>query len=450
MFIPHTKDDIERMLKTIGVASVDDLYRDATSIDSISPDDLDLPPGKDVIKLARHMEQLSSKNTLSGAACFCGGGAYRHYVHPAVDQLIARSEFLTAYTPYQSEVSQGTLQSIFEFQTMVASLMGTDVANASMYDGAGGAAEAVLMASRIKRGGDILMSAALHPEYRQTIRSYLHAFEGRIIEIPFDRGSGSTPAGEIEKLMSGSVAAVVIGYPNFFGVIEDLEAAAGAAHKHGALLISATAEAVALGLLEAPGRLGADIAVCEGQPLGLPVSFGGPGIGLFGCSAGYVKQMPGRLVGRTTDADGHEAYVLTLAMREQHIRRERATSNICTNHSLCALAVTIHLSLLGPEGLRKQAEICAHKMRMLRERLKKTGVVEPLFTGPCFNEMVMRVTGPSPEELAAGLAEKNILAGPPLGRWYGGLGDCMLVAVTECIDEGDMENICSAIDGLVS
>jgi glycine dehydrogenase subunit 1 len=447
MFIPHTKDDIRRMLDVIGAGSVDELYSAATGIDPVDPAALQLPDRKDIVRLSGHLARLSARNTLAGAACFCGGGVYNHLVHPAVDQLLARTEFLTAYTPYQSEVSQGTLQFIFEFQTMAASLLGMEVANASMYDGASAAAEAALMAMRLKGREGVLVSSALHPEYRQTIRSYLHAFEERCTEIPFDPRSGATLPSEIQKRLGEGTAAVIVGYPNFFGVIEDLEAAAQVTHAGGALLVSVTAEGVSLGLLEAPGSLGADIAVCEGLSLGLPMSFGGPGVGLFGCRADHVKQMPGRLVGRTVDADGRTAYVLTLAMREQHIRRERATSNICTNHSLCALAVTIHLSLMGPVGLRKQAEICAHRAADLFDRLAATGVLEPVFIGPVFNEKAMKVKGTVPERLILSLAEKGVLLGPALGRWYDTLGDAILVSATECIDDGDMENLCRLLEG---
>jgi len=447
MFIPHTQDDVRKMIEAIGVESVDDLYRQATGIDPVAAGDLDLPAAMDLAGLTRHLEELSGRNTLRNAACFAGGGAYRHIVHPAVDQLLARTEFLTAYTPYQSEVSQGTLQSIFEFQTIAASLLGVDAANASMYDGASAAAEASLMAARATRRGTVLVSAALHPEYRRTIASYLHAFEGGIVEIPVEQKTGATDLAAAAGRLDGSAAALVMGYPNFFGVIEDLEAAAKLAHDAGALLVSATAEGASLGLLEAPGAAGADIAVCEGLSLGLPMSFGGPGVGLFGCSSKFVKQMPGRLVGKTVDADGRGAFVLTLAMREQHIRRERATSNICTNHSLCALAVTIHLSLLGPEGFRRQAGLCAHKTRLLASRLEETGLMERRFEGPIFNELVMKVRGMKPEELIARLAEKRILAGPWLGRWYDSLGDCMLVAATECTRDEDIDNLCSTIRG---
>jgi glycine dehydrogenase subunit 1 len=449
MFIPHTKQDIARMLKRIGASSVDDLYRRATGLDSVSPVSLELPAAMDMLNLGRHLERLSSKN-LRDAACFCGGGAYHHWVHPAVDQLIARTEFLTAYTPYQSEASQGTLQSIFEFQTMAASLLGIDVANASMYDGASATAEAALMACRIKGRGTIVLSEALHPEYGQTVRSYLHASEVKVIDVPWDAASGATSSSALDRALGGDVAAVVLGYPNVLGVIEDIEAAAQLAHRADALLVSSTAEAVALGLLEAPGSMGADIAVCEGLSLGLPMSFGGPGVGLFGCCGAHVKQMPGRLVGKTVDADGKDAYVLTLAMREQHIRRERATSNICTNHSLCALAVTIHLSLLGPEGFRKQAEICAHRTRSLVRKLRDTALLEPVFSGPWFNETVMRVKEIPPDVLVDRLAAKNILIGPSLGRWYEKLADCILVSATECVDESDMDDLCSAIRGIRS
>jgi glycine dehydrogenase subunit 1 len=448
MYIPHTPDDVRRMLEVVGVSSVDELYRRATAVEPVPAVDFELPDAMDLAGLTRRLEELSDRSSLKSAACFAGGGAYAHLVHPVVDQLIARTEFLTAYTPYQSEVSQGTLQSIFEFQTIAASLLGVDAANASVYDGASATAEAALMAARITRRGVVLVSAALHPEYRRTIASYLHAFEGGVVEIPFDEKTGATDLAAAAGRLDGNAAVLVMGYPNFFGVIEDMEAAAKLAHDAGALLVSSTAEAAALGLLEAPGAAGADVAVCEGLSLGLPMSFGGPGVGLFGCSSKFVKQMPGRLVGKTVDADGRDAYVLTLAMREQHIRRERATSNICTNHSLCALAVTIHLCLLGPEGFRRQAGLSAHKARLMAAKLEEAGVMERRFEGPFFNELVMKVRGMKPEEMISRLSKKGILAGPALGRWYDGLGDCMLLAATECTRDEDMDSLCSTIRGI--
>jgi glycine dehydrogenase subunit 1 len=448
MYIPHTPDDVRRMLEVVGVSSVDELYRRATAVEPVPAGDFELPDAMDLAGLTRRLEELSDRSSLKSAACFAGGGAYAHLVHPVVDQLIARTEFLTAYTPYQSEVSQGTLQSIFEFQTIAASLLGVDAANASVYDGASATAEAALMAARITRRGVVLVSAALHPEYRRTIASYLHAFEGGVVEIPFDEKTGATDLAAAAGRLDGNAAVLVMGYPNFFGVIEDMEAAAKLAHDAGALLVSSTAEAAALGLLEAPGAAGADVAVCEGLSLGLPMSFGGPGVGLFGCSSKFVKQMPGRLVGKTVDADGRDAYVLTLAMREQHIRRERATSNICTNHSLCALAVTIHLCLLGPEGFRRQAGLSAHKARLMAAKLEEAGVMERRFEGPFFNELVMKVRGMKPEEMISRLSKKGILAGPALGRWYDGLGDCMLLAATECTRDEDMDSLCSTIRGI--
>jgi len=453
MFTPHTKQDIERMLAAVGASSIDELYASATCLGAgeCLPARVDLPPAHDPVSLLRRLEGLAARNAADGAACFCGGGAYAHLLHPAVDQLTLRSEFLTAYTPYQAEASQGTLQAVFEFQTAAAALLGTEAANASMYDGASAAAEAVLMAQRMTGRSGVVLSGALHPEYRRTIATYLAPLGSEALEAPYDRRSGATDAGAVRRV-AGGAAAVVVGYPNFFGVVEELGPLAAAAHDAGALLVTATAEATALGLVEAPGALGADIAVGEGQALGLPLGFGGPGVGLFGCGAAAMKHMPGRLVGRTVDRDGRTAYVLTLAMREQHIRRERATSNICTNHGLMALAVTMHLSLLGPRGLAAQARISAARCRQLVGALTAIPGVSQVFDGPFYDETVLRVPGtPGAREFLDRLAAEGIVAGPWLGRWreYGELADCVIVCATELVRGEDIERLARAVRGVL-
>jgi glycine dehydrogenase subunit 1 len=371
-------------------------------------------------------------------------------VHPAVDQILTRSEFLTAYTPYQSEVSQGTLQSVFEFQTMVAGLLGTEIANASMYDGASAAAEGALMARRITRRDKVLVSEALHPEYRQVIRTYMSGLADpgveETIEVPFTKDTGRTDARELEERLGGDVAAVVVGYPNAFGVVEDVRALAEAAHAAGALLVTATAEPVALGLLEAPAAMGADVATAEGQALGLPVSFGGPGVGLFGCRKKDARHMPGRLVGRTVDPMGRHGYALTLAMREQHIRRERATSNICTNQGLCALGVTVHLALLGPQGLREQAVLSTARAHEVAERVGAVEGMEVVFEAPFFNEVAVRSNKVVVTELTEELSRRGIIAGPALGRWYPDLADCLLLATTECTTDEHVSALVSALE----
>ena len=335
------------MLERIGVAHIDELFASIPETHRWNGA-LDLEPALDEPRLMQHLSALANASEGARMLSFLGGGMYRHHVPPAVDQLLQRSEFYTAYTPYQAELSQGTLQAIFEFQTIVCELFGTDVANASMYDGASGAAEAVLMARRIKRRPHIVLSSALHPEYTETIRTYVRGLddEGMLSLAPI-AADGRTDWQAAKELMSDQTAAMLVGYPNFFGCVEDLDAAREAADTHGALLITATAEPYALSVLRAPGACGADICVGEGQALAVPPQYGGPGVGLFGASQAFVRQMPGRLVGRTVDADGQPGFVLTLSTREQHIRREKATSNICTNHGLIALAMAMRTALLG-------------------------------------------------------------------------------------------------------
>ncbi|MBW2262127.1 MAG: aminomethyl-transferring glycine dehydrogenase subunit GcvPA [Deltaproteobacteria bacterium] len=451
MYTPHTDEDIRRMLERIGVGSVDELFARAVPGEMLTSGGFeDVPEAMDLASLIKTMRALSDRNTASCiGSCFAGGGAYAHLVHPAVDQIISRSEFLTAYTPYQAEVSQGTLQAVFEFQTMVAELLGTQVANASMYDGASAAAEAALMARRVTKRNKVLVSEALHPEYRHVIRTYLAGLapEGveEVLTIGYAKDTGATDTVALAGRLGDDVAAVVVGYPNVFGVVEDLTSIAKAAHDAGALLVTATAEPVSLGILEAPAVLGADIPTAEGQALGLPVSFGGPGVGLFGCSKKKARHMPGRLVGRTVDTRGKNGYVLTLAMREQHIRRERATSNICTNQGLCALAVTVHLSLLGPEGLREQALMSAANAHALRERIAALDGFEDVFDGPFFNEFAIRSKRVPVADLIEGLAERRLLAGPALGRWYPELANVLLVSTTECLCTQDMDALVAAL-----
>src|SRR6266436_2689249 len=357
-FIPHTEADVAAMLETIGVAHLDDLVAHVPEkLRAIAA--INLASGTDEAEVAAEVTALAARN--SGAldfVSFLGGGYYRHYVPAAVRAITARAEFATSYTPYQPEASQGTTQMIFEFQTLITQLTGLEVANASMYDGASAAAEAVLMARRIlPKRGVVAISRALWPDYRATIRTYLSALGGiEIVEVPFDETTGATSAVALDRVANDRLLCTVTGYPNAFGIIEPLGTIAEITHRAGGIAISATAEGIALGLLRAPGDLGIDIAVGEGQSFGMPLQFGGPGLGFMAARMTHLRQMPGRLVGQTRDRDGRRAFCLTLATREQHIRRERATSNICTNHSLCALAVAVYLSLMGKRGLRDLAE----------------------------------------------------------------------------------------------
>ena len=429
-FIPHTADDIAAMLATIGVASIDDLLAHV-------PDELrrtaaiKLERGLDEAEVVATMTRLAARNR-DGVefTSFLGGGYYRHYVPAVVRAITARAEFATGYTPYQPEASQGTTQAIFEFQTLITQLTGLEVANASMYDGASAAAEAVLMARRVlPKRHVVAMSRALWPDYRATIRTYLAAqTDLELVEVPFDQATGATDSGAMQRLANDRLLCTVTGYPNLFGVIEPLGEIAGLTHRAGGLAIAVTAEALALGLLKSPGELGADLAVGEGQSFGIAPQFGGPGLGFMAARLAQVRLMPGRLVGETHDRNGRHAYCLTLATREQHIRRERATSNICTNHSLCALAATVYLTVTGRRGLR---ELAARNVELAHQAatLLAAAGIRPRFSGSFFNEFVVATAAPG-GAIAHGMNNK-VIAGVALDRDYPELPDGLLIAVTE-------------------
>ncbi len=427
-YIPHTEYDIQAMLAVLGVDCVEDLIRHLPA-DLRKHATLNLAPGLAESEIIKRLTVLSEQQT-GPELPFLGAGAYPHLVPVVVDQIVQRAEFATAYTPYQPEVSQGTLQVIFEFQSLVASLLGLEVANASMYDGASATAEAVLMAKRIlPKRSLVLVARSLHPQYRQVIQTYLDGFPGlALVELGWDAAGRLDPAALAQHL-DERVCGVVVGYPNVFGVIEDVAAVGRAAQDVGALTLSVTPESAALGILKSPGELGADIAVAEGQSLGIPLSYGGPGLGLFACRSRYVRNMPGRLVGETVDQDGRRGFVLTLATREQHIRRERATSNICTNHGLCALAATVFLCLLGKQGLRELALRNVKNSHYLADLLQQAAGVQPCFTSPFFNEFVMTV--PHARTVWAHLKDRGLIAGIVLEDWYPELQDCLLVCATE-------------------
>ncbi len=424
-YLPHTPDDVQTMLATIGARSVDALFTSIPKDVSLQRP-LALPPALDEAQLMAELEALAAKN--HSAPPFLGAGAYPHHVPAVVDQLLLRSEFYTAYTPYQPEIAQGTLQAIFEFQTMVALLTGCEVANASMYDGATASAEAALMALRLGKGArEIVVARSLHPEYRRTIRTYLQSLGVNLVEVGYGKDGRIDPAA-LEKALANKPAAFICGYPNFFGVVEDLAAIGAMTRAQGTLLVTATQESLALGLVQAPGALGADIAVGEMQSFGNGISFGGPGLGFFATREAFVRAMPGRLCGATVDKNGKRGFVLTLSTREQHIRREKATSNICSNHALCALAATIHLSVLGRRGLHELAVLNYRRARYLREALAARGIGAS-FTGPVFNEFVANV--PGARRAHARAAAAGIVAGLPLGAEFGDLGDGLLLCATE-------------------
>lgn len=435
------------MLARVGVEHIDDLFEPIPAAHRLGRA-LDLEPALDEPRLMKHLTDLAQASTGAGMLSFLGGGMYRHHVPPAVDQLLLRSEFYTAYTPYQAELSQGTLQAIFEFQTIVCEIFGTDVANASMYDGASGVAEAVLMARRIKRRTEVLVSDALHPEYIETIRTYLQGLDTEpTITLAPTGADGRTDWDAAKGLISEKTAAIVVGYPNFFGCVEDLDAARALADSQGALLVTATAEPYALSVLRPPGACGADICVGEGQALAVPPQYGGPGVGLFGASQAFVRQMPGRLVGRTVDLDGQPGYVLTLSTREQHIRREKATSNICTNHGLIALAMGIRTAMLGRQGFREAGQRCLNAASYLRAGIDKLDGFEVPYAAPVFNELVIRSKGPDSKEVLARLLGKNMIAGVDLGRFREDWRKDLLIAVTELHSRDDLDRLLGALAG---
>jgi glycine dehydrogenase subunit 1 len=420
---PHSEADIAAMLEAIGAPSLDALF------DSIPKElqlgrPLEIAPALDERALLEHLGALAARNP--SAPPFLGAGAYPHHIPSAVDQLLLRGELYTAYTPYQPEISQGTLQAIFEFQTYVALLTGLDVANASMYDGATAAAEAALLCSRVHADRSaVVLSRALHPSYRKVARAYLESTGIEVREIPF-RPDGRTDLEAARKALNGA-AGLLVGYPNFFGVIEPLKELSALCRDQGALLATATLEPLAFGLLAAPASLGVDLAVGELQSFGNGLNFGGPGLGFFAAREAVLRQMPGRLCGATVDRKGRRGFVLTLSTREQHIKRERATSNICTNHALNALAATIHLSLLGRQGLQALARLNWQRARYARDELQKAGIL-PLFTGPTFNEFAVRV---DVEKARARMAAAGIDGGYALAQDYPELEGGLLFCVTE-------------------
>jgi glycine dehydrogenase subunit 1 len=433
------------MMEKIGVSSIDELL---TAIPSEIKDNsaLKLPPALDELALKRHLKTLSNMN-LEGISMpsFLGAGTYNHFIPSAIDHLISRSEFYTAYTPYQPEISQGTLQAIFEFQTMICLLTGMDVANASMYDGASALAEAVLMAKRInKKGQKVYLSKAVHPEYREVVKTYTNDLDIEIIEIPYDEG-GKTDLKWLAENMDDTPVAIAVQYPNFFGIIEDMTAISKIASDKGALFISATTEPIALGLIKPPAHYGVDIAVGEGQSLGNAVNFGGPHLGLFATKKEYLRNMPGRLAGETVDLDGKKGYVLTLSTREQHIRREKATSNICSNQSLCALTASIYLSLLGKRGLRSLASTNLSLAEYAKNKLSGLPGFSLPFNSPTFNEFVVKTDKPA-EEINEKIFNAGIIGGLPLGKFYPELNDSILFCVTEMSQKSDIDKLVEVLN----
>jgi len=444
-YVPHTNEDRSEMLKAIGISGIEELFSDIPSEVKLDRK-LDLPPPMSELELRKYLSELAGKNTTTDdMVSFLGAGVYDHYVPSVVKHIISRSEFYTAYTPYQAEVSQGMLQSIFEYQTLMCELTGLDISNASLYDGATAIAEAATMSSRLTRRQEIIISQAVHPEYRSTLKTYAYNLGLEVREVPFT--DGSTDIEAIKELVSDKTACVILQNPNFFGCIENMALAAEAAHEKKALFV-ACVDPISLGILAAPGEYGADIAVGEAQGLGIPMGFGGPHLGFMTCRQQYIRQMPGRVVGETRDNQGRRGYILTLQAREQHIRRERATSNICSNQALCALAATVYLSWLGKQGIKEVAEQCMAKAHYACEELSKIPGVERMHRAPFFKEFAIR-TPVNPETLSKGLLESNILGGLPLGRFYPELSDSLLIAVTEKRTKEEIDGLCRALEGLV-
>ncbi|MCX7281068.1 MAG: aminomethyl-transferring glycine dehydrogenase subunit GcvPA [Alphaproteobacteria bacterium] len=443
-YLPLTSDDRRAMLARIGAPDVDALFRDVPKSALTSLSTFHLPDTQGELEVERHMSKLAAKNVAAGAApFFCGAGAYKHHVPSAVDHLIQRSEFLTSYTPYQPEIAQGTLQYLFEFQTQVALLTGMEVANASLYDGSTATAEAVLMAQRVTKRGKAILSGGLHPHYAETVETVAGLFG------PMQR-TAVTPgcAEDIIALIDEDTACVVVQSPDVFGLIRNLRPIADAAHAKGALLIAVVTEIVSLGLLEPPGAQGADIVAAEGQSIGNGLNFGGPYVGLFATKEKFLRQMPGRLCGETVDVEGRRGYVLTLSTREQHIRREKATSNICTNSGLCCLAFTIHLSLLGEEGLTRLARINHAKAVSLAVRLALLPGVD-LLPNAYFNEFTVKLPKPAAPIVEA-LAVQGVIAGVPVSRLLphdASVQNLLIVAATETNTDDDFDALVGALKG---
>ncbi len=446
-YLPLSDADRKAMLSSVGVGSIDDLFADIPEEVRLT-ELIDLPRKAGEMDVERQLGAMAAKNTAASAVpFFVGCGAYKHHIPASVDHLIQRSEFLTAYTPYQPEVSQGTLQYLFEFQTQVALLTGMEVANASMYDGSTGCGEAVLMAHRVTRRSKAVLSGGLHPQYRDVVHTLCRLTEEPVETLPPD----PTGSEDIIAAIDEDTACVVVQTPDVFGRIRDLAPIAAAAHEKGALLVAVVTEIVSLGALKPPGEMGADIVVAEGQSIGVGLSFGGPYVGLLATREKYIRQMPGRVCGETVDADGKRGFVLTLSTREQHIRREKATSNICTNSGLCALAFTIHLSLLGEAGLMRLARINHENAIALADALESVDGVE-LLTTAFFNEFTIRVPGKAADILES-LVEKGVLGGVPASRLapdQDGLEDLIIVAATEVNTAEDRHAYAKALKEVLS
>jgi len=440
-FLPSTDEERAQMLKAIGVKSFEELLAPIPEKLRLK-EALALPEPISEYEATRLLAELAEANTtVNEALCFLGGGAYDHYVPAAVSHITSRPEFYTAYTPYQAEVSQGTLQATYEYQSMICMLTGMEASNASMYDGASALAEAALLAFNHTQRREILVSRAVNPFYLETVRTYCH---GQGIEVHLvDVDDGATEVDNLRGLISDRTAAVIVQHPNFYGCLEEVSELAAVTHQAGALFITSN-DPISLGLLQPPGSYGADIATGEGQCLGTPLSFGGPYLGIFATKQELIRRMPGRIVGQTVDTEGRVGYVLTYQTREQHIRREKATSNICTNQALVALAATVYLALMGKQGLRAVANLCLQKSHYLAEEIGKLPGFRLKFGRPFFKEFVIETPVPA-EKIVERLIAKGILAGLPLGRFEEGMANCLLIAVTEKRSKAEMDSLVGAL-----
>jgi glycine dehydrogenase subunit 1 len=428
-YLPKSDSERREMLEACGLSSLNDLVAHLPP-EVLQQQALELPPGMSEYEIVDYF-RARGERMANGYASFLGGGVYRHYRPVLADVIVSRSEFLTSYTPYQAEISQGTLVTIFEFQTMICQLTGMEVANASMYDGSTAVPEAALMAARVTKRSKVLVARSVHPEYREVLATTVKQQGIPVVEFGFDPETGAVDLADLESKLDDTVAAVILQSPNFFGVVENTKAAADLAHKHGALLVSVFTEAVALGLLEPP--VDADIVAGELQSFAISPSYGGPFAGVIATKMEFIRQLPGRIVGQTTDANGNRAFCLTLSTREQHIRREKATSNICTNQALIALMATVFMAVYGKAGIRELAEQNLSKAHYLADGLDRR------FAGPVFNEFVVRC-GP-PDALNEALLEEKVIGGIPLGRYYPELADCMLLCATEMTPRSAMDTL---------
>jgi glycine dehydrogenase subunit 1 len=445
-YIPNTPLDEKEMLKTIGLEKIDQLFDDIPSDIHLNRP-LNIPTSKSELEVESYLKALADKNcSVNELTNFLGAGAYDHYIPSVINAIISRSEFYTSYTPYQPEISQGTLQYIFEFQSLICKLTGMDVANASLYDGGTAITEAALMACAHARKDEIIISTAVRPDAREILKTYAHAQHLKVIEV--ETKDGVTDTKELEKLVSDNTAAVIVQSPNFFGVIEDLKTIGEIAHKGKKTTFVASVNPISLAILKKPAELGVDVVVGDGQPLGIPLAFGGPYLGFIATKKDYMRKLPGRIVGQTTDLDGKRSFVLTLSAREQHIRREKATSNICSNQGLNSLAATIYMVTMGKEGLKEVATQCAKKAHYAYDKLTKSGKYKPLFDKPFFMEFAL-TSDLNADEINKKLLEEKIAGGYNLGNNYPQYKNAVLYAVTEKRTKTEIDKLNSVLEGMI-